>query len=320
LPVSFLLRLTFARQVQNENVEQMRSISFLGCSLAAAGTLAPACRKPVDPQYVGEIEKWRSERLTRLTAPYGWLSLSGLFWLRPGANLLGSGPESDIELPATKAPPQLGRIFLANGRVHLVVASPSPLLADGRPARSMDLVDDRSEHPTELALGPLRLFLIRRGPRYAIRVKDPDSQARLSFHGLEYFPIDPSWRIVARFVPFVPARPVQIPSVIGVTDTESSPGEAVFSRDGNELHLMAVSEEAGRLFFDFGDATNGKSTAGTGRFLDTPPPQDGRVILDFNQAYNPPCSFTPYATCPLPTGTNRLPIAVPAGEKRYGSH
>ena len=153
------------------------------------------------------------------------------------------------------------------------------------------------------------LLLIRRGDKIGVRVKDSQSQARRSFHGLDYFPIDPSWRIEARFEPYDPPRSISVPNVLGQDNAEKSPGALVFEHGGKTYRLDPVLERGETDYFViFGDRTNGTDTYGAGRFLYVHPPVDGKTIIDFNKAYNPPCVFTEYATCPLPPPQNKLPV------------
>jgi uncharacterized protein (DUF1684 family) len=246
-----------------------------------------------------EIAQWRSRREAALRAPEGWLSVTGLFWLHEGANSFGRDPSNDIPLP--DGPPRAGSLDLRAGKVAAHT---------GEGTREL-----RPDSADVVHAGRLSLFLLKRGDRYAIRLKDPESEYRRNFHGLSYFPPAEPWRITARFV----AEPRKIPilNIIGQTEQEESPGYVVFQASGRELRLRPVLEGP-TLFFIFRDETSGKETYPAGRFLNTEMPRDGRVVLDFNKAYNPPCAFTPYATCPLPPAENRLPVRIEAGEKRYG--
>ncbi|HLN81111.1 MAG TPA: DUF1684 domain-containing protein [Thermoanaerobaculia bacterium] len=271
-------------------------------------------------RYRAEIEKWRADRVGRLTADDGWLSVVGLSWLEEGENSLGSAPSNRIVLPAGSAPERLGTVRLASGKAMLTVGPGATVTHDGKPVKTIDLASDADGEPTVLRHGTLTFYVIRRGDRLGMRVKDSAAAARKSFHGIDGYPIDPTWRLPARFVAYQPKKSIPIPNVLGNVTQEPSPGAVVFSIRGKEYRLDAV-EEAGEedLFLIFGDRTNGTETYGAGRFLYAPKPDaDGKTVVDFNRAYNPPCAFTAYATCPLPPPQNRLPIAVTAGEKRYG--
>jgi len=271
--------------------------------------------------YPAQIEAWRESRVASLTAPDGWLSVVGLFWLEEGDNPVGSAPGSRVALPAG-TPPRLGVIRLEGGRATLRAAAGSGVGVDGRAAGAEETLrsdaDAGEKGPTVVAIGAVRFYLISRQGRLAARVKDPDSAARARFRGLTYFPIDPSWRIDARFEENASPATVSVPNVLGAETSERSPGTVVFERGGKTYRLTPVLEEGETDYFViFGDATNGHDTYGAGRFLYVAPPKDGRTVIDFNKAYNPPCVFTDYATCPLPPPGNRLPIRVEAGEKAY---
>jgi uncharacterized protein len=294
---------------------------WIALSLAAtAGAVfgaGPA--RQASSAYRREIDAWKKNRLERLDAEDGWLSLVGLFWLEEGENRFGSAPDNRIILPAGEAPDVAGTMRLDKGHVWLETGSDPKLLADGKPAAPMELASDADGRPTVLSIGRIRFYVIARAGRLAVRVKDPGSPARTRFQGLEYFPLDPAYRIVAHFEPFPKAQTISVPTVLGVPDRMKAPGRLVFELFGKTYRLDPVLETGETDFFIiFGDPSNGHDTYGGGRFLYAHPPgPDGRVILDFNKAYNPPCVFSPYATCPMPPSQNRLPIRIEAGEKRY---
>jgi uncharacterized protein len=274
--------------------------------------------EPSHASYPEEIQAWRAQRLAKLTSEDGWLSVVGLFWLDEGSNAVGSGPDSRIVLPRGKAPERLGTLVLAAERLSFRVQPGVRVVVDGKAAEAAALRSDAEGEPTILSTGPIRLYVIERNGRYAVRVKDSASEARRDFHGLSYFAIDPTWRIEARFEPYDPPRSIAVPNVLGHVDAEKSPGALVFEYRGKSYRLDPVLEKGEADYFVmFGDRTNGTETYGAGRFLYVSPPVDGKTVIDFNKAYNPPCAFTAYATCPLPPPQNRLPIRVEAGEKEY---
>jgi len=281
-----------------------------------------------DP-YTRQIEQWRADRVARLTAPDGWLSLIGLEWLHEGANRIGSAADNDIVLKA--GPAHLGTIMLAaDGSLRIALDHAAGATIDGKSLSEAALVDDMhagAEGPTLVRFGSASFYVIDRDGRKALRVKDPEAATRKDFAGIDYFPIDSSWRVEAEWVPFQPAHKLEIGSVIGTIDAVDVPGKAVFQRDGHTFELLPYQEEpGGELFFVIADRTSGKETYGAARFLYAALPkgglaQQGKVELDFNKAYNPPCAFTPFATCPLAPPENRLDVAVTAGEKKYrGGH
>lgn len=275
---------------------------------------------PPSPEYTQEIEAWREERRTHLLADDGWFSLVGLYWLEPGANTFGSGEGSDLVFPAG-TPERIGTLVLDDGNVTLEPAAGSGLrtVDGGAVMGTTPLAPDTTTEPTILELGTVSFYVIERGDRYGIRVKDSASPALQAFQGLDYYPIDPAWRVEARLEPEEGAT-VTVPNILGQVEDVRAPGIVVFrAPSGEELRLTPMQDAPdGDLFFVFGDPTNGHKTYGGGRFLYADPPgEDGRVVLDFNRAYNPPCAFTPYATCPLPPDVNKLDVPVLAGEKSY---
>ena len=265
-----------------------------------------------------DIEDWRARRLASLKREDGWLTLVGLAWLDAGENSVGSDPKSRVVLPAS-APAHLATIRLAGATATLVTAPGAALESGGKPVTSATLVTDAHGEPTVLQSGSIRFYLIERSGRIGVRVKDTESAARREFHGIDNWPIDPRWRLEARFEKYDPPRKILVPNVLGSTTSEASPGALVFDVGGKRYRLDVVDEEGtSDWFVIFGDQTNGRETYGGGRFLYvTPPPAGSPAVVDFNKAYNPPCVFSPYATCPLPPTQNRLAVRIEAGEKNY---
>jgi hypothetical protein len=285
-------------------------------------TFSPAPMKDPAPGYRAEVEKWRADRVRRLTADDGWLTVIALSWLEEGDNRVGSAESNRIVLPPGNAPTDLGTIRLSRGAAQLTVAPGVTVTHDGKPVSTVVLASDATGEPTIVRHGTLSFYLIKRGDRLGVRVKDSANAARRRFHGIETFPVREAWRLPARFDRYQPKKSIPIPNVLGGVTQEPSPGAIVFTVGGKEYRLDAVDEEGEEdLFLIFADQTNGKETYGAGRFLYAPRPgADGKTVVDFNKAYNPPCAFTPFATCPLPPPQNRLPIAIEAGEKRSGDH
>jgi uncharacterized protein (DUF1684 family) len=271
--------------------------------------------------YAQELATERAERVKRLTAPEGWLSLIGLHFLTLGENTVGRAPENKIVLAA--GPARFGTMILAeDGNVRLQVTPGVEALVHGEPVLSVNLGDGRSGRPVSVACGTMSIHVIERGGQRALRVKDSASERRSRFAGIDYFPLDPSWRIEAAWEAFDQPREVPIKNILGQESKALVLGRAVFTRDGHTLALLPLQESPDEpLFFIISDLTSGEETYGAARFLYAEPPKDGKVVLDFNRAINPPCAFTPFATCPLPPKENQLPIAVTAGEKDYrGEH
>ncbi|HET6628467.1 MAG TPA: DUF1684 domain-containing protein [Woeseiaceae bacterium] len=286
--------------------------------------LLNACEKPapVDPAaHRAAVETWRSERLESLTRPDGWLSLVGLLWLEPGEQSLGRGPAADLRLDNANLPPVAGAFRVAGGVVSFAAAPGVPVQHGDRPVTSLTLAPDTSGEPTVLRIGTLEFYVIDRDGRLGVRLKDSEAPARADFQGLEYFPIDSDWRVTAELVPYEPAKRIPILNVLGMQVEMTSPGALVFELQGKEYRLDPVLEEGTTDWFVMlADETSGHETYGAGRYLYVTPPRDGRTVIDFNKAYNPPCAFSNFATCPLPPPQNRLPLSITAGEKAYGSH
>lgn len=269
-------------------------------------------------KHEASVRAWWAARDERLRSPDGWLTLVGLYWLSPGENRFGSDHANEVVLRGEGVPGHAGSLWLANGAVRLVAATPS-VSSDGKPLSEAVLADDTSGEPTVVDLGTLRMYAIRRGQRIGLRVRDRAASALRTFDGMRRFPIDPGWRLSARFEPAAAGEQLEIVDVIGDVSREGTPGTVAFERDGATWRLATLpGDEDGSLWLLFADATNGPETYGGGRMLYTEPiGDDGRVVVDFNLAYNPPCVFSPYATCPLPPPQNRLALRIAAGELNY---
>ena len=268
--------------------------------------------------YVAEVEQWRAKREERLKADGGWLTVSGLSWLKDGPNTFGSAPGNDMVLPSS-APPRAGVIDFLGGKATVRVEPGVRIVSGDKPVTAMELrADTASGGPDVLVLGPVSLQVIERGGRFGIRMKDNQSAQRRAFAGLTWYPVSEAHRVVARFVPHSEKKTIAIANVLGQEDQMASPGYVLFKIGDREVRLEPVLEEtdAKELFFIFKDQTAGRDTYPAGRFLYTDLPKDGTVVLDFNKAYSPPCAFTAYATCPLPPPQNRLSVRIEAGEKK----
>ena len=299
----------------------LKAIILVAASVAGVQLMSAHVDSTSSTDYTRQIETWRAQRVERLKAPNGWLSLIGLHWLKDGNNTVGSAKDNDVVL--AKGPAHLGAIALKNGNAMIALDPKSGAMIDGKPAQSAVLLDDSHAKPTTIAFGSASFYLIDRNGKKGLRVKDTAAETRTQFLGIDSFPIDPSWRIEAKWEPFQPVHSLEIPTVLGTVDKMPVPGKAIFTRGGKTYTLLPVLEDpkADEVWFIFADRTSGKETYGAARFLYASMPKDGKVVIDFNKAYNPPCAFTPYATCPLAPPENRLDLAVTAGEKIYrGSH
>lgn len=292
------------------------------CALLAGcgGDKAPkAADKPaLDPAFLVTQNDWRAQRREDVLRPDGWTSLVGLYPLQLKAHYIGTSPGNGIRLAA--GPEKLGMVADAQGHVRFTPEPGVALTFNGEPLKgAVDVADDRQPQPgvIEFDEGKGRLSVIERGGRHFLRLKHADAPSRVQFAGLQFWPADPGWKIEADFIPHPPGKTLPIVDIISVTTPSPNPGAVEFTRDGKRYRLEALGEVGGELFFVLADRTSGHGSYPAGRFLDAPAPVNGKVVLDFNQAYNPPCAFTPFATCPLPPPENRLDLAITAGEKTY---
>ena len=297
----------------NMNFHRLCACLLIGLFAIVGASFAGASQT----SYEKRIESRREKQEATLKSDDGWLTVVGLFWLKEGANSFGTDPSSDIVLPPGSAPDRAGTFEFHNGRTTMRAASGVTIKAKGEPVTLMEMRSDGEPPPDIIEIGDLAMRIIKRGERYGVRLKDKNSKQRREFTGLRWFPVKESYRIMAKFVRYDQPKNIPIPNILGdVTDTPS-PGYVVFERDGKEHRLEPVMSGEDKLFFIFGDLTNGKATYPAGRFLYTDLPINGKVALDFNEAVNPPCAFTDFATCPLPPPQNRLKIAIEAGELAY---
>ncbi|GGD55531.1 hypothetical protein GCM10007235_29830 [Pseudoxanthomonas indica] len=276
-------------------------------------------QKPaLDPAFLVAQNDWRAQRRDDLLRPDGWTSLVGLHQIQLKAHYVGTGPGSGIRLAV--GPDKLGMITDGVGHVRFTPEKGVPVTFNGEPlTKAIDLADDRQPTPGVIGFdeGKGLLSVIERGDRHYLRVKHADAPSRLQFTGIGYWDADPSWQVQARYIPHPAGKTLPIMDIISVVTPSPNPGAVEFERDGKTYRLEALGEPGGELFFVLADRTSGHGSYPAGRFLDAPAPVDGKVTLDFNQAYNPPCAFTPFATCPLPPPENRLDLAITAGEKQY---
>lgn len=270
-----------------------------------------------DPNYINNIKAWHQKRIESLKSEDGWLNLAGLFWLEDGKNTFGTDTKNDIVFPAGKSASFMGHFTLQNGEVWADIHPQAKVSFNNEPVSSLKLFP--TEHSIVLQSGSLRWFVIKRGDKYGIRLRDTKSPELQHFKDIKTYPIDSNWRVAAKLEPAADKK-IPITDVLGQTLLQASPGTLVFSLNGQTYRLDAV-ESGEQLFIIFADQTTGKETYGAGRYVYTEKPDaNGITYLDFNKATNPPCAFTPYATCPLPPKQNRLPIAIKAGEKKYEEH
>lgn len=301
-------------------ISRLSVAAIIAMSVAIGG--CGAGQAPESSAYVEEIAAWRAAREARLKGDGGWLSVAGLYWLEEGENGIGADPGNQIVLPEGAAPPFVGVLTLHDGSMSFEAKPGVTVIVEGEPVTRREIRPDSSGSPDVLEVGDLTMYVIHRGDRYGIRLKDPNSRMRREFTGLTWFDVSSDYRITARWEPYDPPKEIAVPNILGSVEAMPCPGAAVFSLGGREVRLEPVLEdpEADELFFIFKDATSGNGTYPPGRFLYAALPKEGTIVLDFNKAYNPPCAFTPYATCPLPPAENTLAVRIEAGEKNYGGH
>ncbi|WP_102946789.1 DUF1684 domain-containing protein [Stenotrophomonas sp. VV52] len=305
------------------------SLFVTACSQQDRVAVATPAVAPVADAFQREHAAWVRERAADLGKPDGWISLIGLHWIEPGTHSVGGGEENAIHLAI--APDRLGQVEQRADGLYFQPTEGVPITADGTPLRGeLKLTPEGAGGGTKLEYdgGKGQITAIKRGQRLALRVRHADAPARLAFHGLDFFPADPDWRVQAHFVPHPAGRTLPIASVIGTVTDTPNPGYVTFEKEGREWRLEALGDPEKGLNLMFQDQTTGKLSYGVGRYLHTDPvAADGTVVVDFNRAYNPPCAYTDYATCPLPPPENRLAwqdgngqrerLAVLAGEKKY---
>jgi len=292
------------------------------CGLALP-SLAPAVPKSAASTHTksnqpdSSFNKWKADLIEDLKT--NWLPLAGLFWLKPGDNTFGSAADNAIVFP--KGPAHAGVFTLQGDAVTVTLTKDAHATIAGKEVKTSALQPDTSGNRTIVEMGSLRFHVIKRGERTGIRLKDLDSDAVKNYKGPVFFPQDSTYRVTAVWLPSDGKKTVDVPNVLGDVTRTPIPGTVVFTIKGQKMQLTPLGgDPAKSLFFVFNDLTARTDTYPGGRFLDTDPVVNGRVLLDFNRAYNPPCAVTPYATCPLAPKENRLPVAIPAGEKYDRSH
>jgi uncharacterized protein (DUF1684 family) len=287
------------------------------CFLLMLSDCAPKT-EALDPDYLKEIEQWHAKRIERLKGPSGWLNVAGLFWLKNGISSFGTGQDNDIVFPSALGAEKAGFFVLENGTVKQLIREEVVVTSSGLPVKELVVYNPDSSRQQVMEAGSLQWFIIKRDSKYGVRLRDFNHAALTSFHGVDRYPVDASWKVIAHWEA-TPGRTIAITNILGQTTPQASPGTLVFTLDGNEFRLDALDEgDPDELFIIFGDDTNAKETYGAGRYLYVPRPNaQGQVTLDFNKSQNPPCAFTDFATCPLPPIQNVLSLGITAGEKDF---
>jgi len=274
-----------------------------------------------DQKFITEEMSWRKERDIRMRSPASWLTIAGLFWLDEGENSFGADPSNSMKLPSGAAPPTAGKFILRKGKISVIANRGVDLRVKEQRVTKRIIKGDDSGEPDIVELNDLRMWVIKRGGRYAVRLRDLNNSPFKEYKALDFFPPTKKYKILADYVPYSSPQQITLETVVGTTEEESSSGYVLFKIDGQEYRLEAFSYGPQELFFIFKDETNGKETYDAARFMVSRILEDGKVDLNFNRAYNPPCAYTPYATCPLPPPQNHLKVRIEAGEKKYpGKH
>lgn len=301
------------------NVMALCVAMLAACTASDGGTVTDDGALPQDPQFVADNAQWRDARRDDLLTPDGWASLVGLHWIELKAHYLGSGPTNGIRLAV--GPEKLGLLEQVGPQVYVTPEKGVALTLDGTPVKTrFELLSDVSATPGVVGFddGKGQLSLLQRGTRKALRVKHAEADTLTGFGALEYWPADAAWRLDAEFIAHPPGRTIEVMDLTSLLQPMANPGLVRFEYGGQSYALEALEGEDGGLFLIFADRTSGHESYGAGRYLYTPAVAgNGKVIVDFNRAFNPPCAFTGYATCPLPPRENRLDLAVVAGEKKY---
>ncbi|MCZ6774187.1 MAG: DUF1684 domain-containing protein [Proteobacteria bacterium] len=294
-----------------------RSIVIIGfAALVGAACSSGDADNAIDPAaYNAEIEEWRAGRMERLRADHGYLNLVGLFWLQDGTSSFGSADDNDLQFPPTAAP-YLGEFEMTDNGVLMTVSADVEISLNGERVESILMRDDTTETPVTVTVGRLAWGVVKRQGMIGVRLRDYEHPALEAMPPIPYFDVDADWRLEAELRLFDEPKVMQVGTVIeGLGYNPTSPGRIAFDFDGESYELDAY-QSGERLFFVFGDATSRKDTYPAGRFVYAPKPdKDGKTVLDFNKAYNPPCAFNDFATCPVAAPRNRLPIRIEAGEK-----
>ena len=264
-------------------------------------------------EYEDQILQWRVKKYNDVVGENGWLALAGLSWLKPGRNLVGSNPMCEVALPE-RAPTFLGIIELSGKTVRLQVADGVPVQVNGKPVQKTVLKSSKDAKPSFITWNDLRLVLHEHAGRYGIRIWDNQRRHQFTLPLMKWFPINKHFRFNARYTPYAEPKISEQPDTFGDTVEDRMDGYLSFPFEGKTYKLDVTEVKDKRLFIKFRDLTSSKETYPPSRYCYTPPVQEGKVVLDFNYAYSPPCAYTEYATCVFAPQQNYLPFRVEAGE------
>ena len=305
----------------------MKSRRKLGYAVGAALALATfmlvilsviiSASSVEDPGYVDRVKSWQAEREENLQKDRSWLTVAGLYWLREGENWVGTATSNDFVLPEGSAPAAVGVFEFHDRKATFHAEDGVTITQDGKPIQNVEL--EMGERHA-IAINDLKMWLHYSGERLAIRLRDLNASYRKEFVGLDWYPVDPSFRVQAKFTPHAEEKKVEMLNILGDIEVFEAAGYVDFELRGHKVRMEPMKAREGALWLIFRDGTSGKGSYPAARFLRTEPPENGNVMIDFNQAYNPPCAYNPHTTCPMPTKENRLEIRIEAGEKNYKKH
>lgn len=298
----------------------MKSLKLIAVILFSILLFSCEQNPPADPEYVKELDEWNQKRINNLKKDNGWLNLVGRTWLKPGENKFGSAKDNDVVIESDKVPAYMGVFIFQDSVVTMKVNDGVEILLNGNPVKEIVMIGDHEKEMTVFQSSTIKWNLIVREDKYGIRFRDLESDLVKNFKGIDRFPLDERWKISASFEEYNPPKKLFVPNVLGQITEELSPGAVVFEKDGKSYTVDAIDSED-KLFLIIADETSGEETYGGGRFMYVDKPDSTeKIVLDFNKAFNPPCVFTKYATCPLPPKENYLKLKIEAGEKNYAGH
>ena len=273
-----------------------------------------------DPGYVDSVKSWQAEREENLQKDRSWLTVAGLYWLREGENWVGTATSNDFVLPEGSAPATVGVFKFHDRKATFHAEDGVTITRDGKPIQPKQIVELEMGEKHAIAINDLKMWLHYSGERLAIRLRDLNASYRKEFAGLDWFPVDPKFRVEATFTPHTEEKKVEMLNILGDIEVFEAAGYVDFELQGQNVRMEPMKAREGTLWLIFRDGTSGKGSYQAARFLRTEPPENGKVVIDFNRAYNPPCAYNPHTTCPMPTKENRLEIRIEAGEKNYKKH
>jgi len=298
-------------------------VSLIILFISVSTVRAESVNKKNDNLFNKQEQEWRTKRDQQMLKPTSWLTIAGLFWLEEGGNSFGTDPSNKIVLPKNSAPIFAGKFMLRKEKIVVIAQEKIGLKIGKNIITRMTIKSDETGQADEIELNELRMWVIKRGERYAIRLRDFNNPGYKNYKQLVFYPPSKKYKILADYIPYESPKKITVATIVGTHTEMISPGYVKFAIDGKEHNLKAFGggSDDKNLFFIFKDNTNGNETYEASRFMSAEIMDNNKVLLNFNRAFNPPCAYTPYATCPLPPPDNYLSIPIEAGEKKYpGGH